>query len=309
MSEKAPIAFFAYNRPEHTKRSLESLSKCEGAAESELFIFCDGPKKPEDEEAVKEVRALLKNRKWCGKVNIIERDENMGLANSIISGVTETVNRYERIIVLEDDLILSPQFLNYMNDALEIYKDNPRVMHISGYMFPVREKLPETFFYRVASCWGWATWKRAWDRFENDPNKLMKDIEKTGRKWDFNINGSYVFYNFLLEQAAGKLDSWAIPWYASVFLADGLCLHPGRSLVQNIGYDGSGIHCENSDEYDVDVSNERIVYFTREIRECEEAVNMMVAFYSSPYRAFYCRVLNKLKQTLLYPRVIKKAKK
>ena len=143
-------------------------------------------------------------------MDIIERDENRGLADSIISGVTEIVNRYGRIIVLEDDLVLSSQFLNYMNDALEIYKDSEKVMHISGYMFPVKGELPETFFYRTTSCWGWATWKRAWDSFEPDSNKLLNIIKDKGLKRKFDIEGSTGHYKMLQMQSKGKVNSWAV---------------------------------------------------------------------------------------------------
>lgn len=291
-----PIAFFAYNRPEHTKKALESLSQCGGAVESELFIFCDGSKKPEDEENVKAVRILVKSKKWCGKVNIIERDKNRGLANSIISGVTEIVNRYGRIIVLEDDLVLSPEFLNYMNDALEIYKDIQKVIHISGYMFPVKGELPETFFYRATSCWGWATWKRAWEKFEPDVNNLLASFQDKNQRWKFDIEGSMNYYKMLQYQATGKINSWAIRWYASVFLDGGLCLHPGKSFVKNIGHDRTGIHCTLTDVYTVTVHKKRIFYFTQEIRENEEVVKLMADFYRSLKKPFPIRILNKLKQ-------------
>ncbi|MEE9118606.1 MAG: glycosyltransferase, partial [Calditrichia bacterium] len=274
-----PIAFFAYNRPEHTKKALESLSQCGGAVESELFIFCDGSKKPEDEENVKAVRILVKSKKWCGKVNIIERDKNRGLANSIISGVTEIVNRYGRIIVLEDDLVLSPEFLNYMNDALEIYENEPRVMHIAGYTPPLKGNLPETLFYRLSTCWGWATWKRAWEKFEPDVNKLLARLKNKKIQSDFNINGSMNFYQTLRDNAKGRLKTWAIHWYASVFLSGGLCLHPGMSMVNNIGHDGTGMHCGKTDVFDVIVERHRITEFTSDISECGDVVNMMTDFY------------------------------
>lgn len=295
---KAPIAFFAYNRPEHTRRSLESLSKCEGAAESELFIFCDGPKKPEDEEAVKAVRNLVKSRKWCGKVRVIERQNNMGLANSIISGVTDIVNRYGRIVVLEDDLVLSPQFLNFMNDALNIYEEVPEVMHISGYMFPVKEELPETFFYRAASCWGWATWKRAWDKFDPDSNKLLSRLQAEDLQCEFNVRDSMNFFKTLQDNAEGRLKTWAIRWYASVFLEGGLCLHPGGSLVNNIGHDDTGVHCGSTDMFDVELKKQRVTGFTMDIKEDEHAVESIADFYRAlnKRRPLPVRVFNKLKR-------------
>jgi hypothetical protein len=299
IGKKAPIVFFTYNRPEHTRLTLESLTANEGASESELFIFCDGSESEEDVKAVKEVRSLTKSRKWCGKVNITERDKNMGLAGSIIEGVTEIVNRYGRAIVLEDDLVLSPQFLNFMNDALEVYKNVPKVMHISGYMFPVKGKLPETFFYRATSCWGWATWKRAWVKFEPNSYKLLTKIKSEKLRWRFDIEGLMNYYNMLKRQAKGEIDSWAIRWYASVFLNGGLCLHPGKSLVNNIGHDGTGVHCGSTGAFDVKVSKERISNYTHEIRESEQIVRLMVSFYRALNKSFPAKVINKLKQIFI----------
>jgi hypothetical protein len=297
MSE-APIAFFAYRRPWHTQQALESLARCEGAEQSDLYIFCDGPKRPEDLAAVEEVREIVKVRKWCGKVHVVEREENWGLAKSIIAGVTEIANKHGRVIVLEDDLVLSSQFLNFMNDALEIYNDIPKVMHISGYMFPAKDKLPETFFYRATSCWGWATWKRAWDKFSPDADSLLIEIgrDKLRRK-KFDIEGSMNYYEMLQAQAQGRIDSWAVRWYASVFLNGGLCLHPGKSQSKNIGHDCTGEHCVASDIYDVEIGEERITDFTRALRESEEAVEAMVDFYQRE-RKFYLGILKKIRQQI-----------
>jgi hypothetical protein len=283
---RAPIAFFAYNRPEHTRQALESLCKCDGALESELFIYCDGPKRAIDEKAVKQVREIVKSYNWCGAVLVVEHDVNLGLANSIIHGVTEIVNRNGCIIVLEDDLVLSSQFLNFMNDALDNYKHIPEVMHISGSMLPVKGKLPETFFYRAASCWGWATWKRAWDKFEPDEKKLLAKFKNAKQRWEFDIKGTMPFHRMLRDQAQGKIDSWAIRWYGSVFLNSGLCLHPGISLVNNIGHDGTGLHCGPTDVYNVEISGKKVSHFTQDIRENEEAVILISDFYNSLKKPF-----------------------
>lgn len=244
MTDLAPIALFVYKRPRHTQQTLESLAANEGASESELFIFCDGPKRPEDEKAVEEVRRLVKSRQWCGKINIIERDKNLGLANSIISGVTELCDKYGRVIVLEDDLLTSRYFLEYMNAALERYENEERVMQISGYMFPVEIKAEtDAIFLPFTTSWGWATWKRAWVVFDKDMSSfeiLSKD--KALRK-AFDLDGSYPYFKMLESQRAGKIDSWAIRWYLSVFLKGGLTLYPAKTLINNIGFDGSGTHC------------------------------------------------------------------
>lgn len=284
---KAPIAFFAYNRPEHTKKALESLSQCEGAEESELFIFCDGSKKPEDEETVKAVRILVKSRKWCSKVNIIERDKNFGLANSIISGVTEIVDRFGTIIVLEDDIILSKYFLDYMNKSLGIFRDQSQVMQICGYMHHIPEKLPETFFFRKTSCWGWATWQRAWSFFSlRDPKTLIDKIKKRGIR-EFNLEGNVKRFEMLKDMRDGRIDSWAILWAATVFLNNGLALYPGKSLVKQIGFDGTGEHCRKEEFSQDEVSETRITVFPQEIIESAAAAKKIIRYYKDQKPAFF----------------------
>jgi hypothetical protein len=191
-------------------------------------------------------------------VGIVERAKNAGLAGSIIAGVTEIVNKYGRIIVLEDDMVTSPFFLRYMNDALEFYRDEERVISVHGYLYPLRASLPETFFLRGADCWGWATWKRGWDLFEPDGRKLLKELtaRKLGKRFD--LNGSHPYTRMLKWQARGALDSWAIRWHASAFLADKLTLYPGRSLLSNIGLDASGTHCSPTDRFDTTLAGSAV---------------------------------------------------
>ncbi|HZX59544.1 MAG TPA: glycosyltransferase, partial [Mucilaginibacter sp.] len=169
MQNLAPIALFVYNRPEHTRRTLAYLQKNLLADESRLFIFSDGPKNEADKAKVEEVRQLVKEATGFKSVKVFEKDENLGLANSIISGVTKLVNEYDKVIVFEDDLLSSPYTLQYFNEALTRYVNDIEVMHIGAYMYDLPDKkLPEAFFYRAATSWGWATWARAWKYFEPD---------------------------------------------------------------------------------------------------------------------------------------------
>jgi hypothetical protein len=163
-----------------------------------------------------------------------------------------------RAIVLEDDLVLSPGFLDYMNAALDMYADDSKVMHVSGYMFPVQRRLPETFFFNSTSCWGWATWKRAWEHYEPRADVLLKEIERRGKEQEFNIEGTHNFMKQLRDNVSGALSTWAVRWYASTFLQRGLCLHPGRSLVRNAGHDGSGEHCAFDATYQHQAIAERV---------------------------------------------------
>lgn len=254
----APIALFVYNRLWHVKRTIEALQKNELAEASEIFIFSDGPKSWEDKEKVSRVREYIKNVTGFKSITIIKKHHNIGLANSIITGVSEIVNKYGQIIVLEDDMVTSPYFLKFMNEALEFYKDDEIVICIHGYMYSIKAKLPETFFLRGADCWGWATWKRGWDLFEQNGLKLLNEIKKRKLQKQFDINGSYPYTKMLENRIRGKNDSWAALWRASAFLKERLTLHPGISLIYNIGNDNSGTHCKASNIFDTEIANRPI---------------------------------------------------
>jgi hypothetical protein len=243
----APIVLFVYNRPEHARKTLESLEKNDLAKESDLFIFADGPKNgitEEQIEKIKEVREIIREKKWCANIHITEREKHLGLAGSIIAGVTEIVNKFGKIIVLEDDLLLSKNFLKYMNAALNKFENEERVMQISGYMFPVEISAENNvFLLPFTNSWGWATWKRVWDNFDESASgtKILDENSELRKKFD--LNDSYPYYKMLKKQQAGEVDSWAIRFYLSVFLKNGSTLYPRKTLVNNIGFDGSGIHC------------------------------------------------------------------
>ncbi len=282
MKNLAPIVLFVYNRPLHTQQVLDALSKNTEAADSILYIYCDGPKSDASTkqlEKIKEVCRIAKSEKRFKEVQVIYRKENMGLATSVIAGVTEIVNKYGKIIILEDDLVASPYFLKFMNDALNMYKTNNDVACISGYIYPVKEKLSETFFIKGADCWGWATWKRAWRDFEKDGEKLLNELENKGLSYEFDFDNSYNYTQMLREQVSGKNSSWAIRWYASAFLKDKLCLYPGTSLIQNIGIDGSGTHSGNSDKWIVDIASHPINIKPIAVVENNVAKKMIISYF------------------------------
>ncbi|NJO00629.1 MAG: glycosyltransferase family 2 protein [Bacteroidia bacterium] len=254
MNTLAPIALFVYRRPWHTRQTLESLASNPLSRQSELFIFADAPPANAPDktwQAVAGVRQLIRERAWCGKVHIREATTPKGLAASIVEGVSEVVNRYGKIIVLEDDLYLSPGFLQYMNDALVFYTTENQVMHINGYMYPLKLELPETFFYNVISSWGWATWQRAWQAYCGDAQKLWQALQDQKRSTHFDLQNSGGLLPHLLANVEGQINTWAIKWYASVYLRQGYCLCPRQSLVQNLGFDASGTHAGSSRVYEV----------------------------------------------------------
>lgn len=299
MQNLAPIALFVYNRPEHTRRTINYLQKNLLADESRLYIFSDAAKTPADKAKVDEVRELVKKIEGFKSVKVVERDHNLGLAESVISGVTQLVAEYGKVIAFEDDLLSSPYTLQYFNEALTRYADDEKVMHIGAYMYSLADKtLPQTFFFRAATSWGWATWARAWKDFEPDVDVLLNqfDQKKIAR---FSIEGTMNFWKQLQGFKAGKNDSWAIRWYASIFLRDGLTLNPSHSLVHNIGNDGSGVHSNKEDMYHVQMAKEPVTEFPTEIVENPQAYAAIKNFLKNRKGTLLQRGLRFMKQLQL----------
>lgn len=281
MQNFAPIALFVYNRPQHTERTLKFLKQNDLAAESRLFVFSDGAKNEADQDKVQEVRELLKTIDGFKSIEIIERKENMGLAASVISGVSRLVKDYGQIIVFEDDLISSPHTLSYFNQSLSRYRWEEKVMHIGAYMYHLKDNnLPQSFFYRAATSWGWATWDRAWQHFESDIDILIAQFDAK-KKADFSIDNTMNFWKQMEEFKNGKNNSWAIRWYASIFLKGGLTLNPSHSLINNIGHDGTGVHSGINDIYNVVINPKPITRFPEDIEENAEAYQTIKAFLST----------------------------
>ena len=241
MENLAPIVLFVYNRPWHTLQTLEALAANDLADQSTLYIFCDGPKEnanTEDLNKIEEVRKVIKQKKWCHEVHFIERQTNKGLANSVIDGVTEIVNQYGKIIVLEDDLVTAKGFLKFMNDALEVYEKIENVFSISGYMFPVKWETSEVILLPYIFSWGWATWKMQWDKLDTT-SSYSEIINQPFICQRFNI--AHYDYSLMLNNK----NSWAIRWYYTLFTNNGLSIFPSHSLVLNIGFDGTGENYKN----------------------------------------------------------------
>jgi hypothetical protein len=290
MQTFAPIALFVYNRPRHTARTLKFLQQNELAPESRLFIFSDGAKSEQDIKLVEEVRDLIKATEGFKSVEIIAQKKNLGLANSIIAGVTKLVGDYGQAIVFEDDLISSPYTLTYFNESLTKYRHEEKVMHVGAYMYNLKtEALPETFFYRAATSWGWATWDRAWKHFEPNIDRLMAQFDAPKKK-AFSIDHTMNFWKQMQDFKKGKNNSWAIRWYASIFLKGGLTLNPSQSLVNNIGHDGSGIHSGINDIYNVIISPKRITEFPKEVVENQDAYRAIRTFLANRKGSLWQRI-------------------
>lgn len=238
----APIILFVYRRPEHTKKTVDALKLNQLAAESSLFIFSDGNKNETDKNAVDEVRDYISKISGFKEINISIRDKNLGLAESVISGVTEIINKFGKAIILEDDIVTSPYFLKFMNEALDFYEDDKRIYSISGYNFPV--KIPKSYPYQVyissrASSWGWATWKDRWRSVDWNPEKSFNVYDRKELRNIMDRAGKDLA-PMLLKSIEGKISSWAVKWAFTHLKNDSYCLYPIKSLVKNIGADATG---------------------------------------------------------------------
>jgi hypothetical protein len=240
----APIAVFAFRRLDLLKRTLGALEKCEGFANSPVVVFSDSARAgaPAEARQVEGLRIWL--RRWCARhgAELREAPVNLGLRASITTGVSELAARKGRVIVLEDDILVSPAFLRFMNDALVAGEDRHDIYQVSGYFVPHRRPLPVAGLLRAPACWGWATWQRAWRCYDNDALALLEKLKKCDTH-AFDINGSYGNLEALQRNVDGTLNTWFIRWYAAVFLRHGLTVYPAVSLTRNIGFGGGGTNC------------------------------------------------------------------
>jgi hypothetical protein len=264
--ELAPIVLFVYNRPWHTRQTLEALTKNDLADQSKLYIYSDGPNQnasPKDKIKLQEVRAIIREKKWCGEVIIKEKLTNSGLANSIIDGVTEVISTHGKAIVLEDDLICGRGFLKFMNDSLTTFDSVQNVWSISGYMFPIKNNgslrsvlIPYVF------TWGWGTWLNRWESFIKTQDSYDQLLNSKVLYRIFNLAD----YNYRSILKNNLETSWGIRWYHHIFSCHGLSVFPTQTLVANIGKDGTGTNYKSKvyleDELNnnfVDVSRTSII--------------------------------------------------
>lgn len=274
----APVVIFTYNRPEHTKKTIEALKRNVLAENTEVYIFSDGPKNEAAKDKVEEVREYLRSLSGFKAVHLTEREENVGLAENIIYGITKLTDEYGKVIVIEDDIVTTKYFLQYMNDALEIYKDEEQVMAISGFCSATdKEGLPDTYFLPWFSCWGWATWKRSWDYFERNPQKALTETSDKVR-YRLNMDGTWDVWEQVVNNANGNIYTWAVFFVLAIMNRNRLVLYPQYDLCKNIGADGSGEHgsstiYERGELPDIEVTN-----FTLDIEESKIGVERQKAF-------------------------------
>jgi hypothetical protein len=296
----APIILFVYNRPWHTRNTVEALQKNTLASQSDLYIFSDGAKRKKDEGNVEKVRSYVSSITGFKSVTIKESGSNKGLAKSIIEGVTELLSQSDSVIILEDDLVTSPYFLSFMNQALNVYNDDDRVVCINGYFYPSGADLPQSFFLRGADCQGWATWKRAWSLFNPNGKFLLGELKRKRLCREFNYNNSYNFTRMLDRQQKGLIESWAIRWYASAFIQGKLTLYPGQSFIKNIGFDNSGTNSSEWDKkrYDAPVQLNEIHLERIEIRENTEARDALARYFKRTQKPLLLKVIDRIRSIM-----------
>jgi hypothetical protein len=301
MTNLAPIIVFCYNRPDHLRRTLDALAKNDLASQSDLYIYCDGARETasiEQIERIKENRKVAHEADGFKTITITEREKNVGLKANIVGAVTEIVNKCGRVITLEDDIVTSTGFLRYMNDALELYKDDEQVMHISGYMWPHRYRLPETFFYPVPyPGGGWATWARAWQHYSDDAEALYQSWKD---RWDeFNLFGGDYLQKQLIANYKGEMNTWFIKWHAVMLMRGALTLYPGQSLTNNIGFDDQATNCFATTKFDV-VPVDYVPVTRQAVKENKRAAREIYAFYQGRWynRRRRKALLNKIKNFL-----------
>lgn len=333
----APIIVFAYDRPDHLKQTLEALAKNDLAAQSVLYVYCDGAREwaGESQEArakrqentcgnyitkrygkmdctkemydayikrIDEVRKLAKEQTGFKEVHVIEREKNIGLADNIVSAVTEIVNQYGRVIAFEDDIVTTRGCLTYLNDALELYKDDEQVMHISAWMYPNKGQFPTTFFYDSPyPAGGWATWGRAWKHFNPDTADHVHYWENNWK--EFDIEGQDHLSKQLLMNLDGTLKTWYIKWYSSMRRMKGLCLYPGTAMSNNIGWDNSGETSLPETRYNVARPDEYTEVKRVPIVRNKKAFNYIRVWYSGHWysKRYRIKLYNEIKKILHLP--------
>lgn len=256
----APIVIFTFNRLEHTKKTIDALKHNNLAKESELFIFSDGPRNQQEESKVNDVRKMINNIEGFKNITVIESKSNKGLAKSVIDGVTDIINQYGKVIVLEDDLVTSKYFLEYMNRALNVYKSRGDIWSISGYTPNIKmpeEYKDEVYLIKRGASWGWATWEDKWALNDWDISEYKEFKANKKKVKEFNLAGSDMG-PMLNDQMEGRINSWAIRWGYNQFQHKMWTVYPTKSFVKNIGTDLSGTHSNMTKKFEVDLTKQMI---------------------------------------------------
>ena len=314
----APIVVFAYNRPWHLRKTLKALMANRFAKHSRLIVYADGAKPSatqtelEKIEGVRDYLTLLalanKTEGFFHSIDIVQRECNFGLADSIINGVSEVMQKYGMAIVLEDDIITSPVFLDYMNASLHKYQHEARVWSISAWSYPINpQNLGDCFFWRSPHCWGWASWADRWQYFKRDIPWALENFSQEDIDY-ININGSARYYDQVIANYEGRIKTWAIFNYLIAYKHGALSLCPNVSYIRQIGFDNSGEHCgEDGEILNTQVINTTFpVSFPSEVVESRLAFERIEAFELAQKLPIAQRIVRKIQriQTTLHQRLV-----
>ncbi|MGZ8556851.1 MAG: sugar transferase [Chitinophagaceae bacterium] len=291
MKTLAPIALFCYKRLDTLTQTIEELKQNQLASESELYIFSDGAKKESDQLIIAEIRSYLKTITGFKKVSVIEAVNNKGLAASIISGVTDILNTYGKVIVMEDDLLTSKNFLVYMNEGLDYFRDNQKVFSVGGFSIPIKgEKANSIYFTKRADSCGWGTWKERWEKIDWEVKDYPALLKNRLEKKAFNRMGSDMT-GLLVKQKKGKINSWAIRWCYHQFKYDLYSVHPVVSKIVNIGFSSpDATHTkENFNRLDTKLDNNIHIDtdFNKPVMLEKRIIRQFVRPYTIPNRVWY----------------------
>jgi hypothetical protein len=296
----SPVAIFAFNRPEKLNSCLKSLELAFDSELTSVFIFIDGHRSSQEKSVVDEVESVAQHDWHFGEIQITRSPINLGLANSILRGIDSMFEDFEKVIVLEDDLEVSRNFLTYMNDGLLKYMHEEQVCSIQGYTYPNMQNQSRCFFLRGSDCWGWATWKDRWSDFERDAKILHHAILIRKLENLFDLNGKYPYLRMLKDNQLGLNDSWAVRWHASNFVKNKLSLYPPNSLVTNTGDDGNGTHAGKTTGFRINLKNSEIGDLPEFIGESVIARSKLIKFHAKRNRKYFLsRVKTALKLRLL----------
>lgn len=287
----ATIAIFAFNRPDKISNCLKSLANCYDFSRSKIVIFQDGPIVSKSDFDYEETTRIIEKYAQIHDLTFIKNTLNRGLQESIISGINKVFETTSKIIVVEDDLVVSPYFINYCNEYLKMYEDEKIVASIHGYAYPIEISFEIPYFLKGADCWGWATWRDRWEAFEPSANVSLNGIRNEKKAYDFDMNGSVGYSNMLYRQSIGKLNSWAIRWHASMYLQNRVTLYPVESHVLNTGADGSGTNVKTSTKYETKLANKAspVVYQKPTINK--EANRALIKYYRKANRYSILKII------------------
>lgn len=281
---KVPLAIFAYKRPVHLQKVLEATLQMKDFSAVKPHIFIDGPRNPNEMQLVNETREVAERYALETGGTVTSALENRGLSESIIGGVNSIFRNHESIIVLEDDLVGAKYFLEYSLNGLEAYAQEDQVSSIHGYLPNIVSPGDQPFFRRGADCWGWSTWKDRWQSTEWNSNILLANLRNRKLERKLNLNGAYCYSCMLERHAAGMIDSWAIRWHVSMFLQNRLALYPSYSLIENIGFDGSGRHGGSNRFYDTRAINEPVNPTKLDVVESQSARRRLAKHYRGTFQ-------------------------